>query len=190
MLTVDVGMNVLLGDVIAVGQVVAEPGGVQNGAGADDLAFRNAGDSGKHVGHDVHGVADDDIQGVGCDRRDLWRNVFHDVDVGLRQIDAALTGFAPDAGGDDDDVGVCCVSVITGNDGDRLAEAGSLNDVHDLALYLLLVDIDHYDLGSNVPQRQCVGDGRSHIAGSNNSYFSAHEKTPLGWGSAAQCGTA
>ncbi len=32
MLTVDVGMNVLLGDVIAVGQVVAEPGGVQNGA--------------------------------------------------------------------------------------------------------------------------------------------------------------
>ena len=180
MLTVDVGMNVLLGDVIAVGQVVAEPGGVQNGAGADDLAFRNAGDSGKHVGHDVHGIADDDIQGVGGDRRDLWRNVFHDVDVGLRQIDAALTGFAPDAGGDDDDVGVCRVSVITGNDGDRLAEAGSLNDVHDLALHLLPVDIDYNDLGSDVPKGQGVGDGCPHISGSNNGYFSAHKKIPPG----------
>ena len=118
------------------------------------------------------------------------RDVLHNVDIGLRKINSALTGLAADTGGDDHDVGVRCVGVITGNDGDRLTEAGSLNDVHDLALYLLLVDIDHYDLGSNVPQRQCVGDGRSHIAGSNNSYFSAHEKTPLGWGSAAQCGTA
>ena len=180
MLTVDVGVNVLLGDAIAVGQVVAEPGGVQNGAGADDLAFRNAGDSGEHVGHDVHGIADDDIQGVGGDRRDLWRDVLHDVDVGLRQIDAALTGFAPDAGGDDDDVGVCRVGVITGNDGDRLAEAGSLNDVHDLALNLLPVDIDYNDLGRDVPKGQGVGDGRPHISSANNSYFSAHKKIPPG----------
>ena len=110
----------------------------------------------------------------------MGRDVFHDVHIGLRQINAALTGLAADAGGDDHNVGVRRVGVITGNDGDRFPEAGSLDNVHDLALYLLLVDIDHDDLGSDVPQGQGVGDGRSHISGSDNRYFSAHEKIPPG----------
>ena len=77
---------------------------------------------------------------------DLRCDRFQNVYVGLCQFDSCLTWFTGDTGGDDNDVGIFCILVFTGNDGDRVSEAGSLCDIHDFAFYFFFVNVDQDDL--------------------------------------------
>ena len=83
------------------------------------------------------------------------------------------------AGGDDDHIGIHGILVITCNDGNRLTEAGALDDVHDLAFHLLLVDVDEDDLGGDVAEGQGVSDGSAHVTGADDGDLSAHKETPF-----------
>jgi len=74
-----------------------------------------------------------------CDR-------FQDIYIGLCQFDSCLTRFTCDTGGDNYDVRVFRIFVFTGNDGDRVSEAGSLCDIHDFAFYFFFVNVDQDDL--------------------------------------------
>ena len=51
---------------------------------------------------------------------------------------------------DDDNIRILGIFIIACNDGNRIAEAGTLDDVHNLSFHLFLVDVDEDDLGSEV----------------------------------------
>ena len=85
-----------------------QPGGIQQGAGADDAFFRDVGDLAEHIGQDIHGVGHDDVSGIGADGRDLGGNVFEDIHIGVDQVNAGLAGLAAHTGGDDDEVAALC----------------------------------------------------------------------------------
>ena len=174
MLAQNVSVDVLLADGEVLGQAGAEPGGVQNGAGADDPVGGQAGDLAEHVGQDVHRVADQDVDGVGSMADDVGGDALEDVDVGLGQIDAALAGLPGDAGGDDDHVGAFRVAVTAGVDLGLGGEGGGLPDVHGLAQSLLGVDVDEDDLRGNAVDRQGVGDGGANASCADDGDFVCH----------------
>lgn len=64
--TENIGMNVLLRNVKVAGKSETQTRGIQRGAGADDLVFRDAGDFHEHVGDDVHRIADDVYSAFGA----------------------------------------------------------------------------------------------------------------------------
>ena len=174
MLAKYVGMDVLLGDVVVFGQARAQAGGVQDGARADDLLLGQAGDLGKYVGEDVHGVGHDDVDGVGGVFYDLGGDGLGDVDVGLRQVKTGLAGLSGHAGGQDHDVGILGILIAARVDGDGRTESHALTDVQGLAHCLALVDVDHDHLGRDVIDRHGVGDGGANGAGPDDSNLFAH----------------
>lgn len=194
MFTENIGMNVLLRNVKVAGKSETQTRGIQRGAGADDLVFRDAGDFHEHVGDDVHRIADDDVQRVRCGLCDVRCNAFDDVDIRLRQFKARLTGFSGHAGRNDDDVGVLCILVISRFNGNRVAEAGTLNDIHHFALCLLLVDVDQDNLRCDVFVGKRICNGCTYATGTNHGDFAFHCPGSLPflccarWG--AQCSSA
>ena len=121
-------------------------------------------------------------------------NAFDDVDIRLRQFKARLTGFSGHAGRNDDDVGVLCILVISRFNGNRVAEAGALNDIHHFALCLLLVDVDQDNLRCDVFIGKRICNGCAYATGTNHGDFAFHCPGSLPflccarWG--AQCSSA
>ena len=121
----------------------------------------------EHVGDDVHRIADDNVQRVRCGLCNVRCNAFDDVDIRLRQFKARLTGFSGHAGRNDDDVGVLCILVISRFNGNRVAEASALNDIHHFALCLLLVDVDQDNLRCDVFIGKRICNGCAYATGTN-----------------------
>ena len=61
MLTKYICMNVILCYIKMLGESAAKTGRIQNGSGSDDLVFRQSGNLGKYLGHDIYRVTYDDI---------------------------------------------------------------------------------------------------------------------------------
>ena len=168
-LAVDVRVDILRADAEALGQRRLQTAGVQDRAGADDMALGNAGDLVEHVGQHVDRVGDDDIDRVRRGGGDLRGDVLEDVDVGLRQLQPALPGLAGKTRGDDDDVGARRGVIVAGTDDRRGTERRALINVHRLAERLLLVDVDQDDLGRGTLDHQVVCDRGADAACADNS---------------------
>ena len=168
------GMNVLLVHVQLLSQRGAQAGGIQLRARADNAALRDAGNLGEHIGQNVDGVADDDIDRIGSVLGDLLRDALQNVDVGLRQLKPGLAGAAGNAGGDDHDVGIGRVRIIAGVDINRLANRRRLINIHGLAQRLFLGDIDEQNLGRQALNSQRKADRRAYVAGADDSNLLAH----------------
>ena len=65
--------------------------------------------------------------------------------------------------------------IYIGGDGDRIAEAGTLRDIHNLSLYFFLINIDEDDFRCDIFVRQCIGDRRSNASSSNDGNLAAHK---------------
>ena len=170
-LTDDVGVNALGRDVHVIGQQGAETGSIQHGAGAQHLRRRKIGALEDGVGDDINGITDDHVDGVGCGGSDLRDHLLDEADVDLGKVDAGLTGLAADARGDDDDVGILGIFVLTAVDVDIAAERQAVSDVHHFAFGFFLVNIDQNDLTAGIQGGQGVRDGRAHIACAQNRDF-------------------
>ena len=142
MLAVDVRVDVLRADVEPAGQRGLQAAGVEDGAGADDVVFRHAGNLVEDVGQHVDRVGDDHIERVRRNRDDLGRDVLHDIDVDLRQLQPGLAGLARHAGRDGDDVGIRGRGIVAGTDDGRRAVRNTLIDVQRFAERLRPVDIN------------------------------------------------
>lgn len=167
-------MDILRADAEALCQRGLKTACIQNGAGADDLTLRQAGDLCEHIGQHVDRVGDDDIDRIRRSLDDLRRDVLDDIDVGLRQIQTALTGLSRHTGGDDHNVRALGVLIVAGTHDRRRTERRALINIQCLAECLLLVDIDQQDLRCDSLDHQIVGNGRADAARANNSDF-AHE---------------
>ena len=168
------GVHVLVADGQALGDAGAQAGAVQQRAGADDAALRDAGDAVEGVGQHVHRIADEHVQRVGRILHDLGRDGLENVDVDLAQLQAGLAGLAGNAGRDDDDIGARRVLIAAGIDLAGLHERRALADVHGLAQCLLGVDVDHHDLRNEPLHRHGIGDGGTHAACADDCNFVAH----------------
>ena len=175
MLTKYISMNIFLCNFIMLGQSITQSCSIQNGTGTDDVALRNTGNLRKYIGHDVDRIAYDHIFCVRRYSYNLRSNVFKNIYVGLGQLDSRLARSACDTGSNDDDVRILCILIIARHDGYRITEEGSLCDIHNLAEYLFLIDVNQYDFRSSaVLHRQCICNSRSYASCSNDSNFSAH----------------
>lgn len=163
------------------GQPRAQPGGIQHGAGADDLGFRQVGGLQNRIGDDIHRVADHHIHRIRREPGDLRHDRFNDIYIRLRQVNARLAGFAGHTDSDDDNVGIDRVFVSAGMDIDRRAERGSLENVGRLAFGFFIVDVDEYDFRRHAVYCQGVGDGGTHVARTENGDFFAfaHMQVPF-----------
>ena len=168
MLTHDVGMHVLLIDLIILGQSCAQTGGIQNGTGTDDLLLGQTGALAEGVRQNINRVADNHVLGIGSVAGDLRDDALGDIHVDLGQIQTGLAGLACHTGGEDNDVGVYRVAVVACIDGAGSTEGNTLTDIQGLAQCFLRVQIDHNDLVGDAGYRQCVSDGRAYAAGSDD----------------------
>ena len=174
MLAIDIGMDVLLGHLEVLRKIATQTGGVQNGAGADDLVLRNAGELTESIGHHVHRIADDDIQGIRSHGGNLGSDLLENIYIGLSQIQTGLAGLAAHAGSDDHDLGVPSILIGSCDDGNGFPETGALNDVHNLAFQFILIDVNKNDIRSRIPLGESVCNGGANITCADHSNFTSH----------------
>ena len=179
MLTVDVRVHILRTDEKALGKRGLEAAGVKNRARADDLVLGKPGNFVEHVGQHVHGIRNEDIDGLRRDAHNLRGDVLEDVDVHLRKLQPGLAGLSRKAGGDDHDVGVCRRLIVARTDDGGRTERRALIDVQRLAERLLLVDVDQHDLRSRTLNHQVVGNGRTDTARANHSNLTHNRSRPF-----------
>lgn len=80
------------GDAQALRHEEAEARRVQVGAGANDTALGQTGQLPRDVREDVHGVRDDQQDGVGAVLHQLGNDALQDVGVALDEVQTALAG--------------------------------------------------------------------------------------------------
>ena len=137
------GVDGLRVDVEFFREFEAEAGGVKNGAGADDVFGGEAGVFPGEVGHDVHGVSDDEEDAAEAVSHNFFNHGAEDAGVFLEQVKASLSRFLVGAGGDDDDVAAAAVGVragfdfhVGGGDGESVAE------IHGFAFGVVCINVN------------------------------------------------
>ena len=168
MLADDVGVDAHGRHLEVFAEHVAEAGGVQHGAGADDAVGRQAGELPGGVGQNVDGVGGDEEDAVESVGHDVVDDGLEDLHVLVHQLQPGFAGLLGGAGAQDDERGVLAVGV--GAAGDLGAGGGpddAVVEVHDVALGFALVDVDDREVvaDSLVDQGVCVGD--SDVAGAD-----------------------
>ena len=98
-------------DIEVAGDAGAEPGGVENSAGADDFLGREAGEFVSVVSEDVHGIGDDEEDTAEAGGHDLLNHAFQNIDIFLQEFHAGLAGTLGGAGSNHDDVAVASVFI-------------------------------------------------------------------------------
>ena len=100
---------------------------------------------------------------------------FHDVVIRVEQVVAAHAGFARDAGGDDDDVGIGSVFVIVGagDVGVALLDGHGFEQIQTLALRDAFDDVDQNDIGQFLGGDPMGGCG-AYVSGTYDRYFLSH----------------
>ena len=168
MLAVYMSVDIARTDAKALCKLRLQAARVKNGAGADDLMLGKSGGLGKHVGQNVYGVGNNDVNGVRRGLNDLRRDVPKDLNVCLCQLQPRLAGLARQAGGDDHDVGGCRCAVIAGAHDSGGAEGRALIDVQRFAKGLFLVDVDQDDLRCDPLDHEVVCDGSADASGADH----------------------
>ncbi len=80
---------------------------------------------------------------------DFAHHIFHDLVVGVEQVVAAHAGFAGNAGGNDDNIGIGCVGVVVGAEdvGIALLDGHGFEQIEAFALGNAFDDVDENDIG-------------------------------------------
>ena len=168
-LTGDVAVDVLHGRTGLQGDEVAHAGGVQDGAGAEDLVLGQAGDLLGAVGHHVHRVGHRHEDRVGGDLDQLGQDLLHNAHGGPGQLQTGLARLLLGPGGNGDDVGVAADLGVGGaGHGAGGGELDTLGDVEGLGLDLLLGDVLEDDLAGDTLGDAGVGQGGTHRSGADN----------------------
>ena len=178
-LAVDVRVDILWADAEALCKRRLQAAGVEDGAGADDVALGNAGNFVEHIRQHVDRVRYDNIDGVRRGSCDLRGNVLDDVDVGLRQLQPALSGLAGKTRGNNDNVGAGGRVIVAGADDRRRTERRALIDIHGLAKGLLLIDVDQDDLRCGALDHQVVRNRGADASRADNSDLAHTQKPPI-----------
>ena len=146
MLTENISMNIFLCHLEVFGNTTFQSCGIQNRTGTDNLILRQTGNFSKYISHDIYRIAYDYVKSIRSCFYDLRRDTFQDIDICLGQLNSGLTWFTCNTGGDDYDIGIFCIFILTGNDGNGITEAGSLLNIHHFAFHFVFVDINQYNL--------------------------------------------
>ena len=174
MLAVYVCMDVLLCNVEMSGQAVTKTCSIQKCTGSDDLVLRKSGNLCKYISQYVNRVAYDNVLRIRRRFHDLRCDRLDNVDICLRKLDPCLARLTCDTGCDDHDIGILCILIASCDDGDRASEAGALLDVHYFALDLVIVNIDHDDLGYEFFIGKFVRDCCADASCADDCDFAAH----------------
>ena len=167
----DIGVYVLLINLVVLGQSRTQTGGVENCARTDDAALGQSRMLAEDVGEYVDRIRDDYVVCIGSVFNDLRNDALHDVDVSLCEVETRLTRLARDTRRDDDDVRALSVAVGAGIDRTRTAKRCALADVERFAESLFVVDVNHDDFGNETCYGKRVGDGGTDASGSDDCNF-------------------
>ena len=96
-------------------QLRLQTAGIQNGTGADDLILGQSGDLVKHIGQHIHRIGNDHIDRFGRIGKNIFRHILQDVHIGLGKIQSGHTGLSCNAAGDDNNIRISSLVVITGS---------------------------------------------------------------------------
>ena len=164
-LTGDVAVDVLGGRPGLQRDQVTHAGGVQDGAGAEDLILGQVGDLLGAVGHHVHRVGHRQEDRVGGDLDQLGQDLLHDAHGGSGELQAGLARLLLRTRGDGDDIGIATdLGIVRAGHGTGRGELNPLRDVEGLGLDLLLGDILQHDLAGDALGHAGVSERRSHGA--------------------------
>ena len=150
MLTEYISVNVLLGNIKMLCQSAAKSCCIQDCTGTNNLILRQSGNLCEYISHDINRIAYDYIECIWCLFYNFRCNVLQNIYICLCQFDTCLTWFSCNTRGDDNDIGVFCILVLTCFDIDRVAEAGSLNNIHNLSCYFFFIDINKDNLRCDI----------------------------------------
>ena len=166
----DVGVHVLDVDAGLLRDQEAQTGGVEVGAGAEDLVGRQAGDLLGHVGGDVDRVGDEHVDGVRSDLHEARNDGLEDVDGGTDQLEAGLARLLARACGDDDHVGVTAdLRIVGAIDGHGRIEAGAVLHVEHFGLDAFLGDVFEHDLTCDATLSSSESESGADGAGTDDS---------------------
>ena len=142
MLTEYISVNVLLGNIKMLCQSAAKSCCIQDCTGTNNLILRQSGNLCEYISHDINRIAYDQIKGIWSCLYDLRCDRFEDIYICLCKFKSCLSWFTGNTGCDDNDVRIPSIFVVSGNDRDRISEAGSLDNIQNFTFCFLFVDID------------------------------------------------
>ena len=163
------GLNLLGVDVDDAREDAAQSHGVERGAGPKDMLARQAEVAVQVLGHDVGGVGDAQHDAVEAGVAHGANDALEHLHGAAEHVEARLAGPAAAAGGENDEVGVRAVGVVTNTDGERVAHArGKVLEVHDLGLCGLTVHVEKHDLVHEVAKHQAQCNVAANATGADN----------------------
>ena len=177
-LTEYISVNVLVADVESLCKTCTETDAVESCTRTDDVVSGKTGGLVELVGKNIDRVAYDDIDSVGGILNYLGDNRLCDVNVCLSELETRLTGLSCNAGGKNNNVRILSVLICACINGAGGAERNALNDIHSLAVSLVVVDINKNDLGSYAVNDHSIGNSGADAACADNSDFVAHKSFP------------
>ena len=150
-------------------QEESEPGRVEDRAGPEDLARRQARwRAGRHSVRTSTGFEAITKIADGAIAADPRRDVAHDRGIAPGEVQASLTRPLPGAGRHDDDAGALDIRPVAGADPRRSLERHGVAEVHGLALGPRPIGVDQHDLRGQTGSDQGVGERGPDIAGADD----------------------
>ena len=131
----------------------------------------------EHISQYIHRVGNDHIDGLRRILHYILGNILQNVDIGLSQIQTGHTGLSCYTAGNDNDIGIYSIVIVTGTDNRRRMERSALVNIQRLTDRLFGIDIDQHDFGGDTLHHQIIGYGCAYAACSDYANF-AH-KNPL-----------
>ena len=173
----NVRVHLLLVDRIQFGKTGAQTNGIENGTRTDHLPLGQPGNFFEYVSKYVYGVCHHQINGVRRILHDFRRDLFDDVHVGLRQIDAALSGLSAHAGSDDYDirtggVGIAAFVHVRGRKKRR-----RLFDIQRLGHRFFGIHVDKNDFRYRTARHERVSDRCAHRTHADDCNLVVHINT-------------
>ena len=150
MLTKYISVDVLLCNIKMLCQSTAKSCCIQDRTGTNNLILRQSGNFCEYISHDINRIAYDYIESIWCLFNNFRCNIFENIYICLCQLNTCLTWFSCNTGGDDNDIGIFRILIFTCFDIDRVAEAGSLDNIHNFSCYFFFIDINQNDLRCDI----------------------------------------
>ena len=169
-------------DLVRVGfqrlaQITLEAGRVERAAHAEDLILRKSALLQRQIGHRVHRIADhqdDRFRGI---LQDIAHDRSDDAGIHADQFLARHARLTRHARSHDHDVGIRRSGIIVRHAGQLRIEVhqrSGLENIQHLAFRNAFLDIEENQLVGNLPRRDHIGTGRTHVTCTHYCNF-AHD---------------
>ena len=171
MLADDEGMDVPAVHLQFLPQELLEPGGVQNGAGANDPLLGEAGEFPGGIGEHVHRVGHNEQDAAEMAGGELVHNLFQDGDVLGDELQPGLAGLLVHPCGDDRQGAAGGVVIGSGGDFHGGPIGHSVAEVHGLPLGLGRIGVQQDQMGEQALLQKPEGNGSAHRATADDGRF-------------------